>query len=252
MKTKKVVIKLGTNSISNDDRTLNIDLLKHIGDQVTSVLKDCDVLIVTSGAVGTGIGIMGEKRYDDTTNRQMYAAVGQVELMKIYSELFEKHGKNVAQILATKADFANRSHYLNMKNCLESLLKENITPVMNENDVVSINELMFTDNDELAGLVSKMLAADVLILSTNVDGVLDKDGTLIPEINYDSEIPKHIVDTNEKSSFGKGGIQTKFKMAQEAAKNGTEVYIANSKEPDFILRILNGERVGTKFIPRSL
>jgi len=215
-------------------------------------MAEYDVLMITSGAVGSGKSLISEKRFDDVTNKQIYAAVGQVELMKNYSQLFGEHGKVIAQMLATKEDFESRTHYLNMKNCLESLLQEGIVPIMNENDFVAIEELMFTDNDELAGLVSKMLGADKLIVLTNVDGIYDENEKVVGEFTHDCEVPSYISDTDEKSSFGRGGIQTKFKMAQTAAKNGTSVYIVGSKEKDLIAKVINGEEIGTKFIPNNI
>jgi len=250
MKANRAVVKLGTNSITNEDGRLNEELISSIVEQVVSVSDQWNVLLVTSGAVAAGLTLIDEKRYDETTNRQIYASVGQVQLMKMYASKFAEHNQVVAQMLTTKDDFTNRDHYLNMKNCLESLFKENIIPIMNENDFVAIEELMFTDNDELAGLVSQMLNADKLIVLTNVEGVLDENGVIVREFNYDDPVPNHILSAKSKSSFGKGGIQTKFKMAQEVAENGSEVYICNSIFKDVISRILAGEHIGTKFNPR--
>ncbi len=252
MKTKRLVIKLGTNAISNEDGTLNKPLLQHIIEQIVDISDKWEVLIVTSGAVGSGRSLIKEKRYDDVTNKQIYAAVGQVQLMKIYSDFFGKHNKIIGQILATKLDFSNRTHYLNMKNCLESLFKESIIPILNENDVVSIKELMFTDNDELAALVAKMLCTDAFIIMSNVDGVYDEKGDIIPKFEHNDAIPKNIAKSKEKSSFGRGGMKTKFKMAKEVAECGTIVYIANSKEKNLIPRLLNGEQIGTCFLPRKM
>ncbi|MEK7547773.1 MAG: glutamate 5-kinase [Patescibacteria group bacterium] len=213
-------------------------------------LKDkCDIVLVSSGAMGSGRAILKKKlKYDETTTRQIYAVIGQVKLMELYSKLFSEHGLIVAQMLATKEDFANRIHFLNTKNCIESLFSEGIVPIMNENDFVCVEELMFTDNDELAGMISKMLFADTLIILSNVDGVYDKNGNVISEFKPNEDMPAHIV-SSEKSMFGKGGMKNKFGVAQMVAKQGTEVVIANSKEKDVIKKILTGESIGTKFIP---
>lgn len=250
MKTNRVVIKLGTNAITNEDATLNQALLQTLSKQIADITRDSDVLIITSGAVAAGRSLISDKKYDDVTNKQIYAAVGQAQLMKLYTNLFYEHEKVIAQVLATKADFINRTHYLNMKNCLETLFKENIIPILNENDVVATEELMFTDNDELAGLISKMLNPNFLIILSNVDGVYDADGNVIPEFGHDEEMPKSIAE-GSKSSFGRGGMHSKFKIAIETAQNGTQVYIANSKEPNVISRILAGENVGTRFLARK-
>jgi len=245
---KRIVVKIGTNAITKENQTIDEQLLKKLVDQISKIRKNHDILVVTSGAMGSGRSIMKIGRHDEVTKRQIFAVVGQVKLMSTYAKLFASHKLHVAQMLVTKDDFGNRVHYLNTKNCVESLFKEKVIPIMNENDFVAIEELMFTDNDELAGLISKMINADKLIILTNVDGVLDKDKQVIQEFACDTEIPQNII-SSEKSSFGKGGMQNKFKMAQDAAKNGTEVFIANSKVKDVILRIFKGENVGTKVIP---
>ena len=249
---KKIIVKIGTNAMTNDDKTLNIELLKSLVSQISELRKDNDVLLVTSGAMGAGRSILKkELPYDDVTNRQLFAVIGQVKLMEIYSSLFADHGLVVAQMLATKEDFANRTHALNTKNCIESLFREKIVPIMNENDFVCIEELMFTDNDELAGTISKMLFADKFIILSNVEGVYDESGKVVEEFSADTAMPEHI-HSSDKSSFGKGGMQTKFKMAQDVAAHGTDVYIASSKGDNVVLRIVNGENVGTHFIAKNV
>ena len=249
MNKKKIVVKLGTNSMTKEDGTLDQELIKDLVRQIADLKENFDVLLVTSGAMGCGRSIIKKKLdYDEVTTRQVYAVVGQVRLMELYANLFGEHGRVVAQMLATKEDFTNRSHILNTKNCIDSLFHEEIIPVMNENDFVCIEELMFTDNDELALMVSKMIFADTLIILSNVDGVYDSEKKVISEVAADEMMPRSIV-SSEKSSFGKGGMQNKFNVAQMAAKNGTTVFITNSKESDVITRICNGETVGTKFLP---
>lgn len=248
---KKIVVKIGTNALTNDDGNLNMDVMTSLVAQLAELRKENDVLLVTSGAMGAGRSILKkELSYDEVTKRQLFAVVGQVKLMEIYSKLFAEHGLIVAQMLATKQDFENRTHALNTKNCIESLFRERIIPVMNENDFVCIEELMFTDNDELAGIISKMLFADAFVILSNVEGVYDESGKVVREFDCDAELPPHI-QTSDKSSFGKGGMQTKFKMAQTVAAHGTDVYIANSKEDDVVLRAVAGEAVGTHFIAKK-
>lgn len=249
MKNKKVVVKLGTNAMTTEDSRLNQPLIKDLVRQIAEANKIHDILLITSGAMGAGRATLKKTlKYDEVTTRQLYAVVGQVKLMELYSYLFAEHDRIVAQMLATKEDFNNRTHFLNTKNCIESLFREGIVPIMNENDFVCIEELMFTDNDELAGMISKMLFADQLIILSNVNGVYDENGNVIREFRADEEMPKHII-SSEKSSFGKGGMQNKFGVAQNVARHGTEVFITSSKEKDVITRILGGENVGSKFIP---
>jgi glutamate 5-kinase len=247
---KCLVVKIGTNALTKEDGNINEELLAGLTAQVSKIRAKHNILIVTSGAVGSGKSMLKINRHDEVTRRQIFAVVGQVKLMSIYSKLFQKHKLHVAQMLVTKEDFAHRTHYLNTKNCIESLFKEKIVPIMNENDLVAIDELMFTDNDELAGLISKMICADELIILTNVDGVLDKKGNVIKEFASGADVPTNLT-AGEKSSFGKGGMYNKFKTATDVAENGTEVFIANSKEKDVLLRIFNGENVGTKFTTKK-
>lgn len=248
MEKKKIVVKVGTNALTTSDGRLNEPLIQDLVRQIAAVRTGHDVLLVTSGAMGAGRNIINKAMpYDNVTSRQLYAVVGQVKLMELYSRLFEEHGRIVAQMLATREDFQNRTHFLNTKNCIESLFREGIVPIMNENDFVCVEELMFTDNDELSGLISKMLFADKLIILSNVIGVLDENGAVMPEFSPYDQVPGHIISA-DKSSFGKGGMQTKFKIAQQAAADGTEVYITKSDEPNVIVRITDGEHVGTRFI----
>lgn len=248
MQKQKIIVKVGTNALTTAEGKLNEPLIEDLVRQIAQVRKEHDVLLVTSGAMGAGRNIINkEMPYDNVTSRQLYAVVGQVKLMELYSKLFGDHGRIVAQMLATREDFENRTHFLNTKNCIESLFREGIVPIMNENDFVCVEELMFTDNDELSGLISKMLFADKLIILSNVKGVFDENGEVMPEFIATDKVPEHIV-TADKSSFGKGGMQTKFKIAQQAAANGTEVYITKSDEPNAIVRIANGEHVGTRFV----
>ncbi len=247
MKAKTIVVKIGTNALTLEDGELNTKLIKDLVRQIANVMKEYNVLLVTSGAMGAGRALLGkEMKYDEVTSRQLFAVVGQVKLMQIYSDFFKEHEINVAQMLATKNDFDDRSHHLNTKNCIESLFREGIVPIMNENDFVCIEELMFTDNDELAGMICKMLFADKFVILSNVGGVLDENGEVIEEIGHDAVIPPNIV-TTDKSSFGKGGMQTKFKIAQDVAAHGTDVYITSSKIEDVIMKIVYGEALGTHF-----
>ncbi|MBI5753769.1 glutamate 5-kinase [Candidatus Peregrinibacteria bacterium] len=252
MRNKKIVVKLGTNAMTTDDLKLDKAVIKDLVRQIAEAHGSHDIVLVTSGAMGAGRATLKKPlKYDEVTTRQIYAVVGQVKLMELYSNLFEERGRIVAQMLATKEDFNNRTHFLNTKNCIESLFREDIVPIMNENDFVCIEELMFTDNDELAGMISKLLAADKLIILSNVSGVYDKEGKVIPEFRPDEEMPRHII-SSEKSSFGKGGMQNKFGVAQAIAKHGTEVFITSSKEKDVITRILAGESVGSRFLAHKV
>mgnify|MGYP001573295744 CR=1 FL=1 len=174
MKYKKIILKIGTNVITQDDGTLDISVMKSIADQIAELKKEkTEVVIVSSGAMGAGRKLCAlPKATSDIAKRQILAAIGQPALMHEYLQLFSPYHLVCAQVLATKEDFRDRGHYLNMRHCFEALLKENMVPIVNENDVTSVDELMFTDNDELAGLIASMLQAEALLILTTVEGVM--------------------------------------------------------------------------------
>jgi glutamate 5-kinase len=249
----RIVVKVGTNVIARSDSRLNVTNLSHLADQIADLKsKGVEVILVSSGAVGAGLSLYDlPESMSKVVRRQVLSAIGQVRLMEIYRQLFANHGLYCAQVLATKEDFNGRGHYINMKNCFLALLREEVVPIVNENDVVSVDELMFTDNDELAGLVAAMTNAQKLIILSSVDGVLSAPpGTpgseVIPEIDpHDSHWLKVI--TPAKSSFGRGGMHTKFRIAQKAAKVGISTYIAHGERKDILLDIIKGDFIGTHF-----
>ena len=169
---KSIVVKIGTNALLSKRNTLHKKRLKDIANQLADLHeKGIHVVLVSSGAMGCGrVLIPASSSRSPVEERQLLAAIGQVELMFAYRNAFKRRDIIVAQVLATKDDFRSRKHYLNMMQCFEIMLKENVIPIVNENDVVSVEELMFTDNDELAGLVTSMMEADALIMLTSVDG----------------------------------------------------------------------------------
>lgn len=245
----RTVIKVGTNVLTSSAGTLDIALIADLVAQIAEAKRQgMEILLVSSGAVGAGKAVVDlPQKLNPVTKRQVYAAVGQVELMRWYTELFRQQGMHCAQVLATKEDFRDRLHFVNMKRCLLALLRDNIVPIINENDVISVSELMFTDNDELASLTASLVNADGLVILSNVDGVLDENKKVIPVI------PHHNVEvfdkiTAEKSSFGRGGMQTKLRMCQQAAKLGIHTYIANGKKR-LLLQLLKGDPVPCSYFP---
>ncbi len=257
---KKIVVKVGTNVIAKANGALDRTIMANLVQEISKIKNDSiDIIFVTSGAVGAGTSIVQIKqKANDVIKRQILASVGQITLMKIYSELFDFHHDTCAQVLVTKEDFKDRQHYLNLKNCFEALLQHKIVPIVNENDVVSVTELMFTDNDELAGLIALMLNVDALIILTNVDGIFDGNPqnekvsnknfcSLLPVIKSGANLENFI--SPEKSSFGRGGMLTKAKLAAKLAKLGITTHIANGKNKNILGKILAGEDVGTKFLP---
>ncbi|MDE6791738.1 MAG: glutamate 5-kinase [Muribaculaceae bacterium] len=255
-----IVVKIGSNVITRKDGTLDITRMSALVDQVAELHKRGNrVLLVSSGAVAAGRNeVAPSHRLDTVSARQLYSAVGQAKLINRYYELFHDHGLVCGQILTTKEGFGSRTHYLNQKHCMEVMLGQGVIPVINENDTVSVTELMFTDNDELSGLVATMMDADKLIILSNIDGIFDGDPKL-PESKVIREVSPSVDDLSDvvvagKSSFGRGGMLTKCRIALKVASEGIEVVIANGKKDNILLsvmddsavlctRILPGERV---------
>lgn len=249
-----IVIKVGTNVLSADDGSIDMQTLSSLVWQIANLKASGEkIILVSSGAVGAGRKEVNlTKPLSRVEKRQLWAAIGQPKLLQHYMRLFEDHKIHVAQILATKEDFRDRKHYLHMRNCFRALLAENVIPIVNENDVIAVDELMFTDNDELAGLVAGMMGAQALYILTNVDGVFDgnpedKDASLISEIEPESTIALEFKSSG-KSSFGRGGMGTKFRMSRRLAGMGIDVFIINGKKEAILQRVHQGEREGTHFI----
>lgn len=251
MKYKRIIIKVGTNVITNKSNLLCKKSMGRIVKQIVQLKKEgIDVVLVSSGAVGAGRPLVKfSKKPKRIIERQMLASVGQTRLMNVYDELLSKHNYLCAQVLATKEDFRDRKHYLNMKNCLEGLLHDQIIPIINENDVVSVDELMFTDNDELAGLLSSMLNADALLLLSNVDGVME-NGKVISKVDFKKKNIYKCVNPT-KSSFGRGGMITKCKIAEKMSQVGITTHVINGEKVGIILDVLGGKNVGTTFVAKK-
>ncbi|MBU1017541.1 glutamate 5-kinase [Patescibacteria group bacterium] len=255
MQYKRIIIKVGTNVITQENGLLNEPVLKELVSQIAQLKKKgAEVVLVSSGAMGAGRPFVRlREKCNRVLERQILAAVGQTRLMNTYDRLLQKHGFLCAQVLATKEDFRDRRHYLNMKSCLEGLLQDEILPIVNENDVISVSELMFTDNDELAGLLSAMLNVEALIILSTVDGVMDRDpkekGAKVISVVKPKHKNIHEGITSEKSLFGRGGMLTKCRIAERMSKLGITTHIANGKTKNILLDIFNNKSAGTLFPP---
>lgn len=243
--------------LTQDDGLPNEKLIKNIVKQIAELNNNGkQVILISSGAVAAGRSVFkSSKKLDTVAERQLLSSLGQVKLINIYTELFKEYNQFCAQVLVTKEDFKDRHHYLNMQNCLNALLANDIIPIVNENDVISITELMFTDNDELAGLISGMLNVHSLYILTNVEGIYDGDpaheaSSLISEFDLTNHHLEKIT-SNVKSNFGRGGIITKCHTAQRVAGMGIPVIIANGKTESILNRLVNGEKLGTTFNPKK-
>jgi len=257
-KFSRVAIKVGSNVITQSDGSLNDSrILRLVEDIAILYKKGIDVILITSGAVAAGRSEVSISRKTNIiAAKQVWAAIGQVKLMSSYQFLFGKYGIQAGQLLASKESFRDRLHYLNMKNCISAMLENKVLPIVNENDTISVNELMFTDNDELSGLISSMMDCDTLMILSNVDGVYngvpgDKDARLIPVIDENSEdIDQYI--SSVKSGFGRGGMLTKCSIARKIASQGIDVYIANGTRDAIITDIVREKDVPfTHFVASS-
>ncbi|HEY3388647.1 MAG TPA: glutamate 5-kinase [Prolixibacteraceae bacterium] len=253
----RIVVKVGSNVLTRDDGMLNVTRMAHIVDQIALLRKaGLQVILVTSGAVAAGRAEIDlQRKLDPVSSRQLWSAVGQVKLINRYADLFQENGIKCAQVLTTKENFSDRLHYLNMRNCMTTLLENGVVPVVNENDTISVTELMFTDNDELSGLIASMMDMEALIILTNVDGVYtgspdDPGSRLISSIKHGEAIDIEAI-SGKKSNFGRGGMLTKFHIASKLAGQGISVHIANGTKINTLSNILkiNKEAVHTHFIP---
>ncbi len=257
-KRSVITVKVGSNVITNADGLPDATVIESISAQIRALREQGHhVILVSSGAVAAGRSIYTfPKKTDTVVQRQVLSSLGQIKLIALYREAFERNKMLCAQVLVTKEDFKSRTHYLNMQNCLHALLNNGIVPILNENDVVSITELMFTDNDELAGLVSAMMNTTLLVILTNVDGVYDGDpgveGTRVLYEYNSQAVDLAAIASGRKSGFGRGGILTKCQTSQKIAGIGIPVHIANGRTPDVVLRVVNGEKIGTRFPPKKL
>ncbi|NTW68742.1 MAG: glutamate 5-kinase [Chlorobiaceae bacterium] len=252
---RKIVVKVGTNVITGKNGQLDLEILGSLTRQIAELQKKgIQVILVSSGAVGAGRSVVKlSGTLAPVAARQVLSSTGQIKLISTYNDLFLQHGLITAQILVTKGDFRDRQHYLNMQTCFTSLLHQNIIPVVNENDAVAVTELMFTDNDELSGLIASMMDVEGYIILSHVDGLFDLktgNGSIISEIDPSTKHFHQYINPG-KSEFGRGGMLTKCHIAQKLSRLGITVHIANGRTPDILLSILNGEKTGTKFLAQK-
>lgn len=253
---ERIVVKIGSNVLTRKDGTLDVTRMSALVDQIAGLHKNgIEIIMVSSGAVASGKSELKAKAKLDTVSaRQLYSAVGQVKLINRYSDLFRQYNIICGQVLATKEDFATRRHYLNQRNCLKVMLDNNVIPIVNENDTISVNELMFTDNDELSGMVAAMMNCRKLIILSNINGIYNGDPTnpgseVIREIDIAKDHYEDCIQSS-KSSAGRGGMQTKYNIARKVAEEGIEVIIANGKTENILIQLLaNRDALCTRFLP---
>lgn len=239
----RIVVKIGSNVLTRHDGNPDITAMSAVVDQIAALReKGHQVVLVSSGAVACGKNaVKTHKEPDPVAARQLFSAIGQIRLINLYSQFFSTYGIIVGQVLTQKENFSSRTAYLNQRSCMLTMLDNDVLPIVNENDTVALTELMFTDNDELSGLISTMVNADKLILLTNVDGIYDgspsdSSSRLIETVEAGSNIDVYI--SASKSSCGRGGMSSKCNVAQKVASEGVEVYIANGNRNNIIFDLV--------------
>lgn len=259
-KYDRVVIKIGSNVLTRGDSTLDTTRMSALVDQIAALHKaGVEVVVVSSGAVASGRSELGNssRKLDSVSARQLFSAVGQVKLINRYYNLFREYGIVCGQVLTTKESLSTRGHYLNQKSCMSVMIDNGVIPILNENDTISVTELMFTDNDELSGMVSTMMGAQALIILSNIDGIYngnpkDEGVEVIRRVEPQGrDLSQYIC--NERSQFGRGGMLTKSRIAQKVADEGVEVIIANGKRDNILVDLVlsSTDVVCTRFIPST-
>lgn len=258
MNSKRIVIKVGTSSLTYDTGKINIRQVELLSQVISDLCHSgCEVALVTSGAIAVGVSKLGfSERPKAIPEKQAAAAVGQSELMSLYGKFFSQYGKDVAQLLLTKNILDNEERKTNAINAFDTLFKWGVVPIINENDVISTAEIKFGDNDTLSDVVAELIEADLLILLSDIDGLYDKnpakypDAKLVPEVY---EITDEVMASagGEGTNRGTGGMITKLIAAKHAMAAGIEMVIANGKNPKIIYDILEGNAVCTRFKPQK-
>ena len=248
-KNRVIVVKIGTKVIASPDKSLDKERLKDIIGQIADILDKgtSRVIVVTSGAIGAGMGLLGlKKRPVKLEELQATASIGQSYLMQLYSGYFKERGYLVGQILLTQEDFNDRKRYLNIKYTIQALLSRKAVPVINENDTISTEEIKCGDNDRLSSLVSDLCRAGTLILLTDVDGLLDEKCDVV---NFVDEITPRVsnLTRSSKCELGTGGMASKLDAIRSSTASGIECVVANGRTKNILLDIVDGKAVGTRF-----
>jgi glutamate 5-kinase len=256
---RRIVIKIGSNVLTRKDGKLDVTRVSAIVDQVAWLRRhDIEVILVSSGAVACGRReLTVDHSLDSVEQRQLYSAVGQVKLVGLYYDLFREFGIHIGQVLTMKENFQPGEQYRNQQACMTVMLENDVLPIVNENDTVSVTELMFTDNDELSGLIAQMMQADTLILLSNIDGIYDghpddPSSRLIPVVEAGTDLSQYIKE--EKSAFGRGGMHSKYTTAQKVQKTGIRVIIANGERENILVDLIENKQnvPHTEFTPNGI
>ena len=240
---KRIVVKVGSNVLTRKDGKLDVTRMSALVDQIAGLRRQgIEVILVSSGAVACGRReLTVDHSLDSVEQRQLFSAVGQVKLVGLYYDLFREFGIHVGQVLTMKENFEPGEQYRNQRACMTVMLENDVLPIVNENDTVSVTELMFTDNDELSGLIAQMMQADTLILLSNIDGIYtgnpdEPDSVLISRVEPGTDLSQYIQP--EKSAFGRGGMHSKYTTASRIQQAGIRVIIANGERDDILIQLV--------------
>ena len=255
----RIVVKIGSNVLTRKDGKLDVTRMSALVDQIAGLRRQgIEVILVSSGAVACGRReLTVDHSLDSVEQRQLFSAVGQVKLVGLYYDLFREFGIHVGQVLTMKENFQPGEQYRNQRACMTVMLENDVLPIVNENDTVSVTELMFTDNDELSGLIAQMMQADTLILLSNIDGIYDGHpdnpaSKIIPCVAPGTDLAQYIKE--EKSAFGRGGMHSKYMTAQKVQQAGIRVIIANGERENILVDLLADKDSvpHTEFIPKTI
>ncbi len=252
---KRIVVKVGSNVLTRQDGKLDVTRMSALVDQIAKLRHEgYEIILVSSGAMASGRGELHvDHDLDSVEQRQLFSAIGQVKLVGLYYDLFREYGIHVGQVLTMKENFQPGEQYQNQRACMTVMLENDVLPIVNEIDTVSVTELMFTDNDELSGLIAQMMKAETLILLSNIDGIFDRhpddpEAKLIREVAPGRDLSEYIQP--EKSAFGRGGMHSKYTTASKVQKAGIRVIIANGERENILPGLLQKQNVPhTEFLP---
>ena len=256
---QRIVVKVGSNVLTRQDGKLDVTRMSALVDQIAWLRQhDYEVILVSSGAMASGRGeLKVDHDMDSVEQRQLFSALGQAKLIGLYYDLFREYHMHVGQVLTMKENFEPGEQYENQRACMTVMLEQDVLPIVNENDTVSVTELMFTDNDELSGLIARMMDADTLILLSNIDGIYtgqpdDPASQLIRNVDPGTDLSKYI--QTEKSAFGRGGMHSKYTTANKISQEGIRVIIANGERENILVDLIQKKQEipHTEFSPKQL
>ena len=252
----RIVVKVGSNVLTRPDGKLDVTRMSALVDQIAWLRQEgYEVILVSSGAMASGRGeLKVSHSLDSVEQRQLFSAVGQGKLIGLYYDLFREFGIHIGQVLTMKENFQPGEQYENQRACMTVMLENEVLPIVNENDTVSVTELMFTDNDELSGLIAQMMQAETLVLLSNIDGIYDGHpdnpaSNIIPQVKPGTDLSQYIKE--EKSAFGRGGMHSKYTTAQKVQQAGIRVIIANGERENILIDLVKDKEniPHTEFIP---